>query len=211
MRRFWAAALLAALLVPGGAAHAARITVGRTPTGGPAVYLSGQIFGPDAARFERATHGLAGRPVTVYLDSEGGDADASLAIGATVRLMKARTVVPQHAICASGCALIWLAGAQRAVDTTSAIGFHSGAVVQHGVRVASPEVNEAVLAYLGALGYSHHTARKLVQAPPDGIFWLTEKSARQLGIHTDVVSRRNRPAFTPGRNVTDPFTIKDAR
>lgn len=71
---------------------------------------------PECRTTARALHRL------VRLHSPGGDIDAAMRIGETIRRAEVTTVIPGNAICASACVLLHVAGVDRKV--VGRIGLH---------------------------------------------------------------------------------------
>jgi hypothetical protein len=108
-------AFLIATLAASGPSRAADITVSHADSF-DIVHIDGQITQEDPDEFDRVTQGLGemfNRPVIVILNSPGGNILVSLAIGETVRSHSFVTGVVNNALCASGCAMIWVAGMPR--------------------------------------------------------------------------------------------------
>ena len=59
----------------------------------------------------------------VVLTSNGGDLYAGIEIGRAIRLKSLSTFVPHDSVCASACAIAWLAGDHRYVDGNGQVGF----------------------------------------------------------------------------------------
>jgi len=53
------------------------------------------------------------RPKAIILNSNGGDISGALQLAKYIHDNRINTWVPQNSICASGCALIFLAGEKR--------------------------------------------------------------------------------------------------
>ena len=61
----------------------------------------------------------------IIMEGPGGNLSAGIEIGTRIRLRGYRTVVDQFATCSSACALAWLGGTSRHLDTKSRVGFHA--------------------------------------------------------------------------------------
>lgn len=122
------------------------------PTGTPVdmIIVRGEIQTGDAERFLRATSDV--RVGAVLLESPGGALVEGLHIGENINQKGFTTGVAPDNVCASACALAWLAGAERFMDSTALIGLHSAYVVTDGVASESGIANGLVGAYLTRLG-----------------------------------------------------------
>jgi hypothetical protein len=63
-------------------------------------------------------------PVTVHLNSTGGDIDAAMEIGRIIRRNNGSASVDDGAKCYSSCALIYIAAVSRGVSFTGVVGLH---------------------------------------------------------------------------------------
>ena len=151
-------------------ARAATITVTTSPKGVPIISIVGHLRDDDEKVFRDAITRFEDKEnIIVALDSPGGDALA-VEIGDIIRRTGMATLVPSGKICASACALIWLAAppGHRYIGKGAYIGFH-GAYDQ---STGQPDalMNALFGAYLGHLNFSY-----------DAIIWML--SARQLAMH----------------------------
>ncbi|MBY2915996.1 hypothetical protein [Rhizobium leguminosarum] len=123
----------------------------------------------------------------VFLNSEGGDLKAGIEIGRAIRLRGFATATPPGTLCASACALTWLAGSPRFLQPESNIGFHAAYRVVDGKASESGVANALVGAYLNQLGLSETAIAYVTSAPPEGIAWLTAAKAQTVGITYDAI------------------------
>lgn len=168
---------------------AAKIVVDR---GGevPVVKLTGTMESSDSQKLVDAIAGL--RKAIVSFSSEGGDLDAGLDIGKTIRLKNFTTIVPDGAECASACALAWLGGTTRYMGRNARIGFHA-AYVERGHRTQESGVGNALVgSYLNSIGLSEEAVIYMTSPHPNEIQWLTLDDARTMGI--EVVTPPAKPA-----------------
>jgi hypothetical protein len=89
---------------------------------GDTISVTGPIEKEDYLRFWRA---VTPQTKTVVLNSPGGLLNQSLAIGRLVRERKIAILIPNGAICSSGCAMVWLGGIPRDIHGNGRLGFHS--------------------------------------------------------------------------------------
>jgi len=170
--------------------HAANITVGVAGqnNGVPTVYVSGEIFRGDEKKLAQLTFN---RRTLVYLDSIGGDTEAGLAMGYTIKQRDYETVVFNK--CLSMCSLMWLAGKIRWVGTKANIGFHAVYMTdEKGEKNlgVSPGGNAVVGAFLARLGYSDLVIRRLTETDPSSLYWLTADKAKELGIEAKTIQSK---------------------
>ena len=181
---------------------AAEITV--TPLSNSAVVVvTGEITEDDDIRFNQRVAGMAG--VVVSLASPGGKLVPGLNIGITIRKQHFSTIVPDHAICASTCGLIWLAGSTRYMGDGAYVGFHAASQVSDGS--VDGMGNALIGAYISKLGLSYNAVMYLTHAKPEEMAWLTMEQAQRLGI---AVSSRE-PAVAPAPNSPETAPLAPVR
>ena len=144
--------------------------------------LEGEITSEDVATF-RSVANASGKAVIV-LDSAGGAALAGIEMGKLTHLKHFATFVPEDTLCASSCALMWLAGNPRIIAPGGAVGFHAVYVPQgDGKLMTSGSGNALVGAYLDQLGFSGEVIAYVTHAPPEKMGWLSEGTARAIGLN----------------------------
>jgi hypothetical protein len=114
----WIAAL--AILMSMGTARAATIEID-----GDGVRVTGQLVVADIDTFRRMVSGCRPKDTVITFDSPGGAVSAGLKMGELIRMRGFSTFVRPNTICASSCAIAWLAGSPRGAATTASIGFHA--------------------------------------------------------------------------------------
>lgn len=144
------------------------------------VVISGDIERSDAARFTDKINGISN--AVVILDSPGGSVIDGILIGKSIRNNKFATAVPENTLCASSCALIWLAGTQRFAEESSVVGFHAAYVYRNGKQVEIGVGNALIGSYLNKLGLSDRAVIFVTSAPPEGIERLDRRKANTVGI-----------------------------
>jgi hypothetical protein len=144
--------------------------------------VQGEITSEDVAAFRNVTN-ASGKAVIV-LDSGGGAALAGIEIGKLIHLKHFATFVPEDTLCASSCALMWLAGNPRLIAPGGAVGFHAVYIPQgDGKLMTSGSGNALVGAYLDQLGFSEDVIAYVTHAPPEKMGWLSESTARAIGLN----------------------------
>jgi len=173
--------VLAALLLQAAPAIAAEVTHVRNPDGSGLVRLSGVILPGDDVK---VTAALAQEPRArgVELASLGGNVEAALATGNLVRKAGLRTIVAAHAICASACGLVWLAGTTRVLGPEAHVGLHAAYLRRHGIDVETGAANALIGAYLGRLGFDDRAIVYLTSAAPDEMTWILPADRQRYGI-----------------------------
>jgi len=133
----------------------------------------------------------------VLLDSGGGSVLDGIYIGRNIRDRGFFTAVPEKTLCASSCALVWLAGAQRFAEESSFIGFHAAYILRDGKYIETGAGNALIGSYLNQLGLSDRAILFVTSAPPEGIERLSKQKAAAVGI--------------PYRSVKDSITITEEK
>lgn len=176
--RYVLAGLLAAILA--GPAAAVEINREAGDDGIDFISLTGVLNEGDDALFRRIA--AASEKAIVVLNSEGGSVTAGIEIGRAIKLRGFATAVPPDTLCASACALTWLAGSPRFLDGTSKLGFHVAYRVVDGKASESGVGNALVGAYLNQIGLPDNAIIYVTSAPPEGIEWLTADKGPTVGI-----------------------------
>lgn len=156
------------------------------PEGIDLISISGTFNEGDDATFRKLA--AASDQAIVVLNSGGGNLQAGLEIGKAIRLRGFSTAVPPDALCASACALTWMAGSPRLLDATSKIGFHAAYRLVDGKASESGSANALVGAYLNQLGLNDKAVVYVTSAPPEGVEWLTAQTASSVGIGYEAIS-----------------------
>ena len=116
------------------------------------ITVSGTIEPEDGTKFSQIVSEI--KNGFVILDSPGGAVLSGLEIGRLIRNKKLMTGVPSSTLCASSCALLWLAGSTRYAEESSLVGFHAAYVIRNGKQVETGVGNALIGAYLNELGLS---------------------------------------------------------
>jgi len=145
------------------------------------VSISGDIESGDDKYFRQALLAVDTDDVLVSLESDGGDLQAGIDIGRAIWFREAATVV-EDGICASACALAWLAGRPRFKSATARIGFHAPWRGDPDRPEASTAGSAVVGGYLRDLGLTSAAIRYINEPGPDELRWLTPEDAEALNI-----------------------------
>lgn len=151
--------------------------------------ITGPIESGDANRFYELSQST--EKAFVFLQSPGGIVDEGLSIAAEIRLRGFTTFVAPRNECYSICAVIWVSGSHRVMDSTSQIGVHAAykaKAMDNGTPVASESgvANADIGSFLTHLGLSRETIRYFTTAGPNDILPITPRIAQRLNIDTTV-------------------------
>jgi hypothetical protein len=155
-------------------------------------FADGQKFANTVTDIHRAIVAFASR---------GGSVAAGLRIGKIIRLRNFATVVPDHVLCASACALAWLGGTRRFMGLDAKIGFHAACSIEGGSPAESGVANALVGSYLSGLGLPDEVVIYVTSAHPDEIRWLSLDDAQEIGVNVALLppmkTEPNSPAGIP--------------
>lgn len=150
------------------------------------IYIEGDIELEDDEKFRKLATEY--RDAIVVLNSEGGIIRPAMDIGRTIKLRNYTTVIYKDGVCASACALIWLAGSDRVVFEGGKVGFHASYLDTNGTKLETGVGNALVGHYLTQLGFSEKTIVFATLAPPDKILWLDDQTASASGIVFEAIA-----------------------
>ena len=153
------------------------------------VIVKGDIEVGDYETFKRVASKLPSGSTLVAFNSDGGAAIDGMNMGLLIRELRFATYVPSDAVCASVCALAWLAGTPRYVTMKSSIGFH--AAYKKDSKEVSSVGNALVGAYLMQIGLSYAAIVELTKTNPDDVLWMNGAMAQKLGIKATVVKSKS--------------------
>lgn len=176
-------------------AQAATITHKKLDATTEMIRIEGNIVSGDLERFRQIS--LRYPKAVVTLNSDGGLIYPAIEIGKIIKVMGYSTIVEYKNVCLSACALIWIAGSERSLDTEGRLGFHASYRNDNGKLVESGVANALVGSYLTSLGASAKTIVFTTAAPPEDVLWLTGDNRAASGIDfTFVISPLPPPART---------------
>lgn len=174
--------------------------------------ISGEITKGDEDKFRRAA--LENPRAIVWLNSPGGALSPALSIGRIIRISEFPTVVDSGSVCASSCALIWLAGSTRLLSRTGRVGFHASYYEEDGQLIETGVGNAIVGHYLSQLSLPEKAVVFATSASPSSITWLNRENMQASGISFQPLEKDAPPAdavSAPRRGSLDElFTFTNA-
>ncbi|MBC9247338.1 hypothetical protein H4P12_11600 [Paracoccus sp. 11-3] len=183
-------AVAAFALVRHSSALAADIQITQGDATAPSVIdITGPIESGDADRFydfsQRTERAI------VFLHSPGGLVDEGLSIAAEIGQRGFTTIVAPGAECHSICAVIWVSGGSRMMDSTSTIGVHAAyrnQALEDGTSLISESgvANADIGSFLTHVGLSREAIRYFTTAGPNDVLPITPAIAQRLDIDTAV-------------------------
>jgi hypothetical protein len=168
-------------------AHAATINQWVNPNGKDIdIVIKGTIELEDSKKFQDQIYDLSQRGETkrkrivVDLQSDGGSLVGGLEIAQQVRDGGFVTWVGKSKLCASVCAIIWLAGKDRYTTDTSLIGFHAAYDVD--TNQESGRANAILGSKLSQWGYNTDFIAYVATAGPHNILFFSEEAAQKYAV-----------------------------
>lgn len=148
--------------------------------GTEAIFIGGEIESGDESKFRRLS--IQFPKAIVALDSKGGKIFPAIEIGKMIRLAGFSTIVLEGSTCASSCALIWLAGSPRFMQTDGLVGFHASYRSNNGQLEETGVGNAVIGHYLSSLNLPQSAVIFATTASPNEILWLTSEIGQEVGI-----------------------------
>jgi hypothetical protein len=194
--------LLACFLLAGEGAHGeVEFINSPRPDQEPTLFITGTISRADVKAVATAIKSIHQErqpfDLKVWLDSEGGDVEAAMAIGRLIRLKTAEALVLPtpakikrgsiEATCASACVLVLAAASFRVVAIPPMqVGIHrpysAPSDPAQDTRSRYAALVAKVKAYLEEMGMPSQLYEAMMQVPPEEVRWLTGEEFNALGL-----------------------------
>ena len=146
------------------------------------IVIDGPIVTGDNDEFLHALEKVRDKSNTiVFLSSVGGNGIVAVLIGDLVRRSGMSTAVLEGNDCASGCAMIWIAGVHRIASKNACIGFHG--MYDYASGQPSADANAIAGAHLGLLGLSLDAVFWMLTPRQLDTHWLTDETAEKYSIY----------------------------
>ena len=162
------------------------------------VAVDGRFEAGDEIKFRTQVGRLT--KAVVVLNSDGGNTQAGIEIGKTIRLKSFATAVLDNFRCASACALAWL-GSPRFMQRGAQIGFHATYIIRGGQPSESGVGNAVVGSYLTQVGLSEAAIVYISKAAPTQLTLLTFQDAQRIGIEV-LPFEQYAPTTEPAQRIT---------
>lgn len=163
------------------------------------VEVVGEMVGDDILRFKQISKSLPPQTI-VRFDSPGGSLLAGIEIGKIIAASGFATSVSD--LCASSCALAWLAGSPRILSSSAKVGFHL-AYKSNVDQTESGAGNALVGSYVSGLGFGENIVRYITSALPNDMQWLNSRDADLLGIDIVVSDSQDAGSVTKENSTND--------
>jgi hypothetical protein len=187
LRTKFSCKLLAAsvlVLFLGGNGNAASFKSVSTKENKTIISLTGDIVDGDAEALRLAIQSAndTGKLVSaVRLASPGGLLIEAVKIADIVRYAKVATSVPNNAVCASACFVIFAAGSNKFASYTAQVGVHGASGEDGRETVGSGAATVTMARVVKELGVPTTIIGKMVVTPPEQMVWLTPDELRSMG------------------------------
>ncbi|MBN9561362.1 MAG: hypothetical protein J0H14_11630 [Alphaproteobacteria bacterium] len=159
------------------------MTVQRIPVKGsdvPALLLQGRIVKGDAARLTQALRGE--KFSAVLLNSPGGSVLEARDMARAIRALRVPVVVPDRAVCASACFMLFAAGRDRVAEPGAMIGVHSASVAGGNETMDTLGVTTLMAREAAQYGVPPAITGRMVTTAPGQMAWLTRGELEQMGV-----------------------------
>jgi hypothetical protein len=147
------------------------------------IIVKGNIEQGDTVSFLTALNGKD-RPVTVWLESSGGNAAEGLALARMIKTLGLNTYVHAEGRCDSICSIMFLSGKRKMAVIDGKIGVHTA----YDPKTKRPDAygNALIAWYLGSLDYPEELVDLWIKTKPDRLVNLNNgpNTALRLGIET---------------------------
>jgi hypothetical protein len=167
------------------------------------ILITGEIIKGDYDKFMSTINRIPNdKPVMILLEGPGGSLIDAINIGLEINKRRYSTVA-YKGICASACAYIWLAGDRAIIDTDShaKVGFHSPYYIDKFGNKKSDNTASAWLGgYLKDIGASYSIISYVTSVDGDGIRWLTEPKAKELGLYAEFYKKQTNSQAQPDKS-----------
>jgi ATP-dependent protease ClpP protease subunit len=177
-------------------------TDGKTPSISLNIFIRGKITERTAMKVSKAVSMLremgkiaaadmpqsSSNDWSMELLSLGGNVDAAIEIGKTLRSLDATVVVKQGGVCESACVLV-LAGGTTRLMKGAWIGIHrpyfeipTTAPTRAEVSAAMARMRDKLVSYLSAMNVDRALADDMMKVAPENIRYLTPSDLNQYGL-----------------------------
>lgn len=147
------------------------------------IIVKGTIEQGDTVAFLNALNSKD-RPVTVWLESPGGNAAEGLAMARMIKTLGLNTYVHSEGKCDSICSIMFLSGKRKMAAIDGKIGVHTA----YDPKTKRPDAygNALIAWYLGSLDYPEELVDLWIRTKPDRLVNLNNgpNTAFRLGIET---------------------------
>jgi uncharacterized protein YecT (DUF1311 family) len=144
--------------------------------------LAGPVTPASVSDFRKALRAVDVK--TLFLLSPGGNVQAGLELSAILNDRRISTVIPPNQDCASACAFLFVAGEKRrAYGRLGVHQFTSNGASGSG-EASAQQVTAEIIDYLKEYKVPPQFLVRMLETPPDQIYWFDVVELRSHGIET---------------------------
>jgi len=189
---------LAAALAVAPAARAMTVQLVPVPGEAPsaALLLQGHIVAGDARRLRRAL--AQGGFAALVLNSPGGSVLEARDMARLIRMLHVPVVVPDHAVCASACFMLFAAGRDRVAEPGAMIGVHSASVSGGNETMDSLGVTTLMAREAAQYGVPAGITGRMVTTAPGQMAWLGRADLESMDVRVVATRAAAGAAMLPG-------------
>lgn len=155
---------------------------------GGRLVLTGRIIQGTAEAFAAELRAHGSDVKTVVINSPGGSLEDAMAIARLIRGKAYATEIPDGALCASSCPLMFSGGVERSAGAKASIGLHqfyaaAGSSTDAAAALSSAQVTTARISrFLTEMGVDAALWLHALDTPPQALYYLTtdERAAYKL-------------------------------
>ncbi len=167
-----------------------------------ALLLQGHIVDGDVARLRRALG--QGGFAAIVLNSPGGSVVEARDMARLIRNLNVPVVVPQRAVCASACFLLFAAGSDKVVEPGAMIGVHSASVAGGNETMSSLGVTTLMAREAARYGVPAGITGRMVTTAPGQMAWLSGADLQGMGARVAPTRAAGGAAVLPGSGAATP-------
>ncbi|MBS9722237.1 hypothetical protein JYU29_16200 [Tianweitania sp. BSSL-BM11] len=152
--------------------------------------LTGRIIQGSAQTFVAKVKAHGGAVNTVVINSPGGSLEDAMAMGRLIREKGFATEIPEGALCASSCPLMFAGGVARSAGQKAAIGLHQfyaapGSSNDAAAALSSAQATTARISrYLTEMGVDSALWLHALDTPPQALYYLSQQERRSYKLVT---------------------------
>lgn len=152
--------------------------------------LTGRIVQGTAEAFAAVLRERAEDVNTVVIDSPGGSLEDAMAMARLIREKGYATDIPDGALCASSCPLLFAGGIARSAGAKASIGLHqfyaaAGSSTDAAAALSSAQTTTARISrFLTEMGVDAALWLHALDTPPQALYYLTTEEGAAYGLVT---------------------------
>ncbi len=166
---------------------------------GTALLLQGRIVEGDPARLSAALRRT--RPAVLVLNSPGGSVLAARDMARVIHSLPVPVVVPNRAVCASACFLLYAAALNKVAEPGAMIGVHSASVSGGNETMDTLGVTTLMAREAALYGVPAAITGRMVTTAPGQMAWLSRQELKSMGARIGPSQTTTADRVRPGSDV----------